>query len=254
MSSWWGAACWEFSTAYHLARPGAQTLLLQADDLGGGSSAACTGRAQVAEGHLDPLNLRLIREEARLETLEAALGASFEWRHAGFLALINSKHLWDEWVARAAQLTQAGIPTEILDQAALRAAEPCLNADGFLGAAYAAEGGRTRSNSAPHTAGRRGATAHCSGPTCRSRPCEWPTGGWRRSKPEGRVSRRIAWPSCAAPGRRMSSGWPGSTCQFATRTPRRWSPSRWRSLSTTRSSWRISTRRSTARSGRRRSA
>ncbi|MGD8491895.1 MAG: FAD-dependent oxidoreductase, partial [Anaerolineae bacterium] len=50
------------STAYHLARRGAHILLLQAGDLGGGSSAACSGRAQVAEGHLDPLNLRLIRE------------------------------------------------------------------------------------------------------------------------------------------------------------------------------------------------
>ena len=58
----------------------------------------------------------------------------------GFLALINSPHLWDEWMARAAQLTAAGIPTEMLDQAALREAEPCLKADGFLGAARAVEG------------------------------------------------------------------------------------------------------------------
>ncbi len=56
------------STAYHLARREARILLLQAGDLGGGSSAACSGRAQVAEGHLDPLNIRLIREGlARLE-------------------------------------------------------------------------------------------------------------------------------------------------------------------------------------------
>lgn len=129
------------STAYHLARCGAQTLLLQADDLGGGSSAACSGRAQVAEGHLDPLNLRLIREGmARLETLEEELDAQFEWRHAGFLALINSQHLWDEWATRAAQLTAAGISTEMLDQAALREAEPHLNYSGFLGAAHATEG------------------------------------------------------------------------------------------------------------------
>jgi sarcosine oxidase subunit beta len=129
------------STAYHLARRGARALVLEAGELGGGSSGACTGRAQVAEGHLDPLNLRLIREGlARLETLEQELGAVFEWRRIGFLALINSQHLWDEWTARAAQLTAAGIPTELLDQAALREAEPYLNADGFLGAAYALEG------------------------------------------------------------------------------------------------------------------
>jgi sarcosine oxidase, subunit beta len=129
------------STAYHLARRGARILLIQADDLGGGTSAACSGRAQVAEGHLDPLNLRLICEGlARLETLESALDAPFEWRRQGFLALINSQHLWDAWSARAAQLTSIGIPTEMLDQAALRKAEPHLNTAGFLGAAYAVEG------------------------------------------------------------------------------------------------------------------
>ncbi len=136
-----GAGMLGLSTAYHLAREGARTLVLQADELGGGTSAACSGRAQVAEGHLDPLNLRVIREGlARLGTLEAALGAAFEWRRAGFLALIDSQHLWDEWVARAAQLTSAGIPTEMLDQAALHDAEPYLNVEGFLGAARALEG------------------------------------------------------------------------------------------------------------------
>lgn len=129
------------ATAYHLARRGARVLLLEAGELGGGSSAACTGRAQVAEGHLDPLNLRLIREGlARLETLEQELDFAFEWQRVGFLALIDAPHLWDQWAARAAVLTAAGIPTRMLNQADLRRIEPLLNADGFLGAAYAVEG------------------------------------------------------------------------------------------------------------------
>jgi glycine/D-amino acid oxidase-like deaminating enzyme len=133
------------STAYHLARRGVpgtpRVLLLQAGDLGGGTSAACSGRAQVAEGHLDPLNLRLICEGlARLGTLEEELGTAFEWRRAGFLALISAQHLWDEWTERAAILTAAGIPTEVLDREALQEAEPHLNTEGFMGAAYAVEG------------------------------------------------------------------------------------------------------------------
>jgi sarcosine oxidase subunit beta len=136
-----GGGMMGLSTAYHLARRGARILLLQAGDLGGGSSAACSGRAQVAEGHLDPLNIRLIREGlARMETLEEELGTAFEWRRNGFLALINSQHLWDEWVERAQILTAAGIPTEVLDRQALQEAEPHLNTAGFLGAAHAAEG------------------------------------------------------------------------------------------------------------------
>lgn len=129
------------SSAYHLARKGAHILLLQAGDLGGGASAACSGRAQVAEGHLDPLNIRLIVEGlARLESLEEELGTAFEWRRNGFLALINSQHLWDDWVARSETLTAAGIPTEVLDRPALQEAEPYLNTEGFMGAAYAVEG------------------------------------------------------------------------------------------------------------------
>jgi sarcosine oxidase subunit beta len=141
------------STAFHLARQRApstlRVLLLQAGDLGGGTSAACSGRAQVAEGHLDPLNLRLIREGlARLETLEQELDAAFEWRRAGFLALIpalsaaegSAPPLWDDWAARASALTAAGIPTELLDRRDLQEAEPHLNTEGFMGAAYAVEG------------------------------------------------------------------------------------------------------------------
>ena len=66
----------------------------------------------------------LIREGlARLETLEDELGTPFEWRRLGFLALIGTQQLWDDWVARAAVLTAAGIPTDVLDRQALQAAE-----------------------------------------------------------------------------------------------------------------------------------
>jgi glycine/D-amino acid oxidase-like deaminating enzyme len=129
------------ATAYHLAKLGARTLLLQADDLGGGTSAACAGRAQAVEGHLDPLNLQLVRDGlARLDTLEAELDHPFEWRKPGYLCLIETEAQWDEWKERAAILTAAGLPTEMLDVASLRAAEPYMNTAGLLGAAYAVEG------------------------------------------------------------------------------------------------------------------
>jgi sarcosine oxidase subunit beta len=115
--------------------------VLQADDIGGGSSAACSGRAQVAQGKLDPFNLAIVRDGiARLETLHEELGMGFEFRRNGFLALINSQHYWDEWTARSQTLTKAEIPTEVLDRNALQEAEPHLNIDGYRGAAYAVEG------------------------------------------------------------------------------------------------------------------
>jgi sarcosine oxidase subunit beta len=129
------------STAYHLAQKDASILLLQAGDIGGGSSAACAGRAQVAEGKLDPLNLAVIRDGfARLETLDDELGMSFEFRRSGLLVLINSQQHWDNWAERAKVLTAAGIPTEMLDRESLREAEPHLNTAEYWGAAQAVEG------------------------------------------------------------------------------------------------------------------
>jgi len=67
------------------------------------------------------------------------LGTPFEFRRVGFLALIDSQPLWDDWVERAATLSEGGIPMEMLDQAALQGAEPLLNTGRFLGAARAVE-------------------------------------------------------------------------------------------------------------------
>jgi sarcosine oxidase subunit beta len=82
----------------------------------------------------------VIEGVARLETLEEELGAAFEWQRKELLALIDSQHSWDAWKVRAAKLTAAGIPTELLDQTALRQFEPYVESAGYVGAAYALEG------------------------------------------------------------------------------------------------------------------
>ncbi len=129
------------STAYHLAKAGARTLVLDAGDIGGGTSAACSGRAQTCEGHLDPTNIALIRDGlARHDTLEEELGAAYDWRRVGILLLIRSQAEWERWQARAAQLTPVGIPTEVIDRQTLQEAEPYMDTTGMLGAASSQEG------------------------------------------------------------------------------------------------------------------
>jgi glycine/D-amino acid oxidase-like deaminating enzyme len=129
------------STAYQLARMGTRTLVLEAGDLGGGTSSANAGRAQVNEGHLDPLNLQLIHDGlGKLETLQDELEADFEWHRLGYLCLIKTPELWDVWTNRADILSKAGIPTEVLGLEKLYAMEPHLNTDDLLGAAYSVEG------------------------------------------------------------------------------------------------------------------
>jgi glycine/D-amino acid oxidase-like deaminating enzyme len=129
------------STAYQLSKMGVSTLLLEAGDIGGGTSASCSGRAQTCEGHLDPLNIQIIRDGlAKHETLEEELGASYDWRKIGLFLLIKSEELWNRWKERSAILTPAGIPTEVVDRISLQAAEPHMNTSNLLGAAYSIEG------------------------------------------------------------------------------------------------------------------
>lgn len=129
------------STAYQLSKMGVSTLLLEAGDIGGGTSASCSGRAQTCEGHLDPLNIQIIRDGlAKHETLEEELGASYDWRKIGLFLLIKSEELWNRWKERSAILTPAGIPTEVMDRRSLQTAEPHMNTANLLGAAYSIEG------------------------------------------------------------------------------------------------------------------
>jgi sarcosine oxidase subunit beta len=129
------------ASAYALSRIGVRTLLLEAGDLGGGSSAACSGRAQVCEGHLDSLNLTLIREGLKQHaTLEEELGAHYDWQRIGLFLLIRDEALWRLWIERAGILSHEEIPTELLDTRSLQSAEPHLNTEGLIGAAYSQEG------------------------------------------------------------------------------------------------------------------
>jgi sarcosine oxidase subunit beta len=129
------------STAYQLATAGVRTLLLEAGDIGSGTSGSCSGRAQVCEGHLDPLNIALIRDGLKKhETLEEELGYEYDWRRVGLLSLLRSENYWQQWQERSSILTSAGIPTEVIDCQTLQKAEPNLNTSGVLGAAYSLEG------------------------------------------------------------------------------------------------------------------
>jgi sarcosine oxidase subunit beta len=129
------------STAYQLSKAGVNTLLLEAGDIGSGTSGSCSGRAQVCEGHLDPLNINLITEGFKLhETLEEELGLEYEWRKAGLFLLLRSEKMWQLWNERSRILSAHGISTEVIDQRALQNAEPNLNISNVLGAAYSIEG------------------------------------------------------------------------------------------------------------------
>jgi sarcosine oxidase subunit beta len=129
------------STAYQLSKAGVRTLLLDKGDIGSGTSGACSGRAQVSEGHLDPLNIKLILEGFKLhETLEEELEFGYEWRKAGLFLLLRNEKTWRLWKERSRILSSWGIPTEMIDRETLQKVEPNLETKSLLGAAYSVEG------------------------------------------------------------------------------------------------------------------
>ena len=54
--------------------------------------------------------------------------------------MIRNEDLWHHWEKRSSILTDAGIPTEVVDRKALEIAEPQLNTAGLIGAVYTREG------------------------------------------------------------------------------------------------------------------
>jgi glycine/D-amino acid oxidase-like deaminating enzyme len=63
-----------------------------------------------------------------------------EWRRVGLFLLLRSEKLWQRWLERSEILTAWGIPTKVVDCESLQKAEPHLNTNGLLGAAYSLEG------------------------------------------------------------------------------------------------------------------
>jgi glycine/D-amino acid oxidase-like deaminating enzyme len=136
-----GAGFLGLSSAYALSRQGARVLLLEAHEIGSGTSASCSGRAQVCEGGLDPLNIRLIVEGfEKHQSLEGELGHRYDWREVGLFLIIRTESSRQTWLERAETLTANGIPTEVVDRETLQRAEPNMNTAGLLGAVYTREG------------------------------------------------------------------------------------------------------------------
>ncbi|NPV55093.1 MAG: FAD-binding oxidoreductase [Anaerolineae bacterium] len=129
------------ATTYHLAKAGAKVSLVTAGDIGDGASACNAGRTQVNEGNLDAFSLSVIVQSLeRLAQLPDELGMDFGWRRIGYLCLISSEKEIHNWQQRCPALTAAGIPTEMMDLAQMRNAEPYLAQELLLGGAYTTEG------------------------------------------------------------------------------------------------------------------
>jgi sarcosine oxidase, subunit beta len=124
------------SIAYHLARAGVRTLLVEQGDLASGASGANFGNIQVQDAELG-LSLELtLRSYARFASLEAELDYDVGYRQTGSLLLIANQHQLAIMQQRATRLQAAGIRAVLLNRDETCHLEPKLAPGALLGALY----------------------------------------------------------------------------------------------------------------------
>lgn len=129
------------SIAYHLARAGVRTLLIEQGDLASGASGANFGNVQVADAEFG-LSLELtLRSYARFASLESELDYPVGFRRTGNLLLIENQHQWAIMQQRASRLQAAGLQAVLLDQDETCRLVPHLSPSVLLGALYNPEEG-----------------------------------------------------------------------------------------------------------------
>ena len=131
-----GAGLVGSSVAYHLAKAGVRTLLVEQGDLASGASGANFGRIQIQDSEFG-LSLELsLRSFARHRTLEEELAFDLDYRTSGYLLLIENQNQWAVMEERAQALQEAGIGVQLLDREEVCRLEPHIAPETVIGALY----------------------------------------------------------------------------------------------------------------------
>jgi sarcosine oxidase subunit beta len=129
------------SAAYHLAKAGVRTLLIEQGDLASGASGANFGNIQVQDAEFGlSLELTLEGYEGFAE-LEDELDYDVGFCRTGSLLLIENERQWTTMEGRAAALQAAGVDAQLLDQDQVCRLEPGLSPESVIGGLYHADEG-----------------------------------------------------------------------------------------------------------------
>ena len=124
------------AAAYHLARSGMRTLLLEQGDLASGASGANFGNVQVQDAEFG-FSLELtLRGYERFSRLEAELEYDLDYRRTGSLLLIENEGQWAAMERRATGLWAAGVATQLLNQDEICRLVPGLSPESTIGGLY----------------------------------------------------------------------------------------------------------------------
>ena len=126
--------------AYFFAKNDAKVLLLEAGSICSGTSAACAGRAQIIESETPEYLDLVLAGLSRLKGLSTELETDLEWEMPGHLTLLFNDDQYRQHEILIQRLNNHGVQAHMLDFSALKQAEPFLQADSCIGAAYSTEG------------------------------------------------------------------------------------------------------------------
>lgn len=131
-----GGGCVGTSVLYHLAALGCtDVLLLEAETLGAGSTSKAAGgiRVQYDDEMNTRLALRSLEEFTRFEDLT---GTAIDFKQVGYLFLLDNEPDLLTFSRSVAGQQRLGIPTEVLEAAAVRGLVPGLETADLVGATY----------------------------------------------------------------------------------------------------------------------
>jgi sarcosine oxidase subunit beta len=129
------------AAAYHLAKDGHRTLLIEQGDLASGASGANFGNAQVQDAEFGYSLELTLRGYKLLANLEDELGWGLDYRQSGSLLLVETEGQWAAMERRADRLAAAGVHTQLLDWDGACRLVPGLAPDAILGGLYHPEEG-----------------------------------------------------------------------------------------------------------------
>ncbi len=135
-----GAGLAGCALAYYLSQQKLDVLVLEANSIAGGTTAASAGRAQIIESESEEYLALVVHGFNKLSNLGDELDVDLQWRLPGHLTLLTDEAQWSKYDFLTQRLRKFGLAAEMLPPDQLLRIEPAISNFRGLGAAYSQEG------------------------------------------------------------------------------------------------------------------
>jgi glycine/D-amino acid oxidase-like deaminating enzyme len=112
------------SVAYHLAKAGLSTALIEKGEVAAGASRANWGNIQIQDAELNQSLPLILAGWQRFESIEEELDTSIGFQPMGSLLLIETDSQWKAMERRVKRLKEVGVRAEMLTSVELAQVEP----------------------------------------------------------------------------------------------------------------------------------